>query len=98
MPVNSICCFKFKCFGDVKGLLELWQHRALYKSSRTERGRWSGTEKGEEKSVAIRYQSGGVYLSGVMSLARTDTILDKQLFLFWLEAQRHLREALRAVR
>lgn len=25
MLVNSICRVKFKCFGDVKGLLELWQ-------------------------------------------------------------------------
>lgn len=30
MPVNSICHCKFKCFGDVKGLLELWQLRRSY--------------------------------------------------------------------
>lgn len=33
----------------------------------------------KNRSVAIRYQNGGVYLSGVMSLVHTDTILDELL-------------------
>lgn len=35
----------------------------------------------KNRSVTIRYQNGGVYLSGVMSLVHTDTILDEPLVL-----------------
>lgn len=52
---------------------------------------WNRKGGGKNRSVAIRYQNGGVYLSGVMSLARTDTILDELLFLFWLDAQRSIK-------
>ncbi|KAL7830904.1 hypothetical protein SRHO_G00304060 [Serrasalmus rhombeus] len=75
--VDSVCRGEFKCFGDVKGLLELWQDplgpiKALGHSELHRESKAGGGGGRKNRSGKIRYQNGGVYLSGVMSLAHTD--------------------------